>query len=170
MVSIYTFASVSGANFNPAVSVCLGLTNKLSWNEVIAYISVQLAAGLAASISYTLMLGKTTTLGPSTGFTWSQAGLAELLYTFMLTFVVLNAATSKIHGGKDQFYGLAIGFTVVAGGYGAGSISGGCFNPAVAMGIDTSSSAAGFGMCFTYIFFEIWGCAIAAALFRVCRP
>merc|ERR1719487_1002416 len=105
---------------------------------------------MAASISYGLMLGHTTTLAPATGFTWTQAGFAEFLYTFMLTFVVLNAATSKIHGGKDQFYGLAIGFTVVAGGYGAGSISGGCFNPAIAFAI-YASTLANFGMFLLYV-------------------
>ena len=48
----------------------------------------------------------------------------ELLYTFMLCFVVPNVAASKKHAGKYQFYGLAIGFVIVAGGYGAGHISG----------------------------------------------
>jgi len=170
MVSIYALGGISGANFNPAVSIALGLAKKLPWVDVSIYICVQLAAGILAGLSYAVILGDTFNLKPAEGFSLFEAGLAELLYTFMLTFVVLNTAASKQHGGKDQFYGLAIGFTVVAGGYGAGSISGGCFNPAVALGIDSSSMAMGFGNCFVYWIFEIVGCAIAALCFRECRP
>merc|ERR1719174_2347393 len=88
----------------------------------------------------------------------------------MLCFVVLNVAAPKKHKGKNQFYGLAIGFVIVAGGYAAGHISGGCFNPAVAFGIDVSGFKAGFGWSVAYTFFEIIGAAMAAGLFRVCRP
>merc|ERR1719199_1008333 len=98
--------------------------------------------------------------------------LAEVLYTFVLCFVVLNCAASNKNGCDtgNQFYGLAIGFVVVAGGYGAGSISGGAFNPAVALGLDVSSAGVGFGWGFAYTGYEIVGAAMAAALFRVCRP
>jgi len=109
-------------------------------------------------------------LQPSPGFGIMQAGAAEFLYTFMLCFVVLNVAASKKHAGANQFYGLAIGFVVIAGGYGAGHISGGCFNPAVAIGIDVSSAGVGFGWCIPYTIFEFVGAAVAAVLFKVCRP
>lgn len=170
MVSIYALGGVSGGNFNPAVSVALGLSGKMLWKEVAIYVCTQLAAGVTASLTYGLMLGATFNLKPSDGYSWWQAGLGELLYTFMLCTAVLNTAASKKHGGKDQFYGLSIGFSVVAGGYGAGSISGGCFNPAVALGIDASSIGLGFGWCFVYFVFEIIGACIASALFRLCRP
>merc|ERR1719443_2762668 len=62
----------------------------------------------------------------------------------------------------NEFYGLAIGFVIVAGGYGAGHISGGCFNPAVALGIDVSSAQLGFGWCAVYIVHELVGACIAA--------
>jgi len=75
-----------------------------------------------------------------------------------------------MHAGKNQFYGLAIGFVVIAGGYGAGHISGGCFNPAVAWGIDVSSAGIGFGWCLAYTVFEFIGAAMAAILFQVVRP
>merc|ERR550514_659369 len=99
-----------------------------------------------------------------------QAGLAELLYTFMLCFVVLNVAASNKHGGKNQFYGLAIGFVIVAGAYSGGSVSMGCFNPAVAFGIDVSSAYYGVKYCFIYTAFEFVGAALAAGAFFVCRP
>merc|ERR1719160_1762880 len=56
MVSIYALAGVSGANFNPAVSLCLGIANQLPWKDVGIYCAVQLFAGILAGFSYTLML------------------------------------------------------------------------------------------------------------------
>ncbi|MCW2624726.1 aquaporin, partial [Mycobacterium sp.] len=61
------------------------------------------------------------------------AFVVELLFTFALCYVVLNVATSKHHP-NNSFYGLAIGFTVVAGAFAVGAISGGAFNPAVSLG------------------------------------
>merc|ERR1719359_1466674 len=91
----------------------------------------------------------------------------------MLCFVVLNCAASTKNGCDtgNQFYGMAIGFVIVAGGYGAGHISGGAFNPAVALGIDLSS-AMHHGVFWgpIYVIFEFVGAAMAAGLFRVVRP
>eukprot|EP00408_Alexandrium_pacificum_P060664 CAMPEP_0171174758 /NCGR_PEP_ID=MMETSP0790-20130122/10888_1 /TAXON_ID=2925 /ORGANISM="Alexandrium catenella, Strain OF101" /LENGTH=566 /DNA_ID=CAMNT_0011639633 /DNA_START=90 /DNA_END=1790 /DNA_ORIENTATION=- len=171
MVSIYALGSVSGAHFNPAVSCAAAFCGKMPLKQCAAYICTQLAAGITAGLAYGLMLGETFSLGPADGFSAIEAGLAEIFYTFMLSFVVLNTAVASAHAGKDQFYGLAIGFSVVAGGYGAGSISGGCFNPAVALGIDSSASGqGGFGWSLAYFAFEVVGAALAALLFRLCRP
>ena len=60
--------------------------------------------------------------------------LAEFLFTFALVWVVLNSATSKDTAG-NSFYGLAIGFTVMVGAFSVGNISGGAFNPAIALAI-----------------------------------
>jgi len=169
MVSIYALGGVSGANFNPAVSVTLGLSKKLGWKDVGIYSVVQIVAGIAAGFCYSAMLGKTFNLGPSKGFSALEAGLAEVLYTFMLCFVVLNVATAGKNAG-NQFYGLAIGFVIIAGGYAAGNISGGAFNPAVALGIDVSSAGLGFGWGFAYTGYELLGAALASAMFRVVRP
>merc|ERR1711957_989623 len=169
MVSIYALGGVSGANFNPAVSLALGIAKKLEWKDVGIYMGCQTAGGISAGLVYSLVL-KSFNLAPTPGFAWWQAGLAELLYTFMLCFVVLNVACSKKHADQNQFYGLAIGFVVIAGGYGAGHISGGCFNPAVAWGIDVSSAGIGFGWCLAYTVFELVGAVMAAVLFQVVRP
>merc|ERR1719262_246631 len=95
--------------------------------------------------------------------------IVEVLYTFMLCFVVLNVATANKNKG-NQYFGLAIGFVIIAGGYAGGNVSGGCFNPAVAFGIDVSSAGIGFGWCFVYTIFEFAGAALAAVLFQVVRP
>jgi len=168
-VMIYALGKSSGANFNPAVSVALGITKKMEWAEVGIYAGVQIVAGIAAGLCYLAMFGQSFNLAPTKGHSWWQAGLAELLYTFMLCFVVLNVAASKVHGGKNQFYGLAIGFVIVAGAYSGGSVSMGCFNPAVAFGIDVSSGYYGVKYCFIYTAFELLGAALAAGAFQVCR-
>jgi aquaporin Z len=175
MVSIYALAGVSGANFNPAVSFALGMANRKPWPEVAQYMGVQIIAGIVAGLAYGAMFWNVFNLAPAAGFTWVHAALAEILYTFMLVFVVLNVAVSKLHAGKsaeqvEQFYGISIGFVVIAGGYGAGHISGGCFNPAVAIGIDTASAGMGWGWCLAYTVFEIIGAALAVVLFQACRP
>jgi aquaporin Z len=104
--------------------------------------------------------------------------LCELIYTFMLCFVVLNTAASKaIGGGKNQYFGLAIGFVIIAGGYGSGPLGAGCFNPAVAMSIfagadfvDYNSEIAASWRCVFYVLVEIAAAGLAAVLFSVIRP
>jgi aquaporin Z len=170
-VMIYALGSISGAHFNPAVSVALGCAGKMEdkggWEQVVTYCCVQIFAGICAGVFYVMTFGESFNLKPLPGHTWLQAGLAELLYTFVLCFVVLNV-TSKIHGG-DEFYGLAIGFVIIAGAYSGGSISMGCFNPAVAFGIDVSSAYHGVKYCFIYTIFEMLGAVGAAGAFTICR-
>jgi len=184
MVSIYACGQISGANFNPAVSVALGLSKAMGgpgmpWREVGIYCAVQILAGIVASFSYAILFWNAFNLGPSKGFGGAAAGLCETLYTFMLVFVVLNVAAARKYSdpddrwggeGGNQWYGLSIGFVIVAGAYGAGVVSGGCFNPAVAIGIDTSSAGLGFGWCIVYTIFEIIGAALAVLAFKVVRP
>lgn len=176
MVSIYAFGGISGGNFNPAVSVSLGITKAMGgdgmeWKEVGIYCAVQIAAGISAGVCYLALFGFSFNLEPQNGFGAMEAGLCEVLYTFMLCFVVLNVAASKASKATpNQYYGLAIGFVVIAGAYGAGVVSGGCFNPAVAFGVDVSSIDHGFGWCFAYLAFELIGAALAAVLFKVVRP
>merc|ERR1719269_233320 len=128
----------------------------MEWKEVGIYCAVQLVAGIAAGLSYAGLFLQVVNVAPKPGFGWWEAGLAEILYTFVLCFVVLNCAASKKNGcdsldGNQQFYGLAIGFVIVAGAYGAGNISGGAFNPAVALGLDLSSAGLGVGWGFAYV-------------------
>jgi len=172
---IYALGKSSGANFNPAVSFALGLAGKLEWREVGIYAVVQILAGISAGLCYLATFGDSFAVGPTKGHSFWQAGLAEVLYTFMLCFVVLNVAASNVHAGKNQFYGIAIGFVIVAGAYSGGSVSGGCFNPAVVFGIDISGAFHLQGpidvswTCFLYTVFELLGAAMAAQAFKFCR-
>merc|ERR1719174_1127611 len=88
----------------------------------------------------------------------------EVLYTFFLVFVVLRSAVSKKNYNKNEYFPIAIAFTVLAGAYGAGVVSGGCFNPAVAIGIDVTSAWAGVEWCIPYALAEFLGAAIAVGV------
>jgi len=171
MVCIYALGGVSGANFNPAVSVTLGISKKLVLSEMLAYIVVQLVAGVLAAFAFGTLTTGSLAAGvgspaPAAGFGLAQAVAAETLYTFMLCFVVINVACTDATAGNDN-YGLAIGFVIVAGGYGAGAISGGCFNPAVALGVAVSGS--NYMNFLAYAVAELVGAALASALYMVCR-
>lgn len=171
MVAIYALGSISGANFNPAVSLALALNNseEFDWGRAVKYMVAQIVGGIAGALSYGGLFWDVFNLAPAAGFSIVQAGFAELFYTFFLVFVVLNCAVST-KSTPNTYYGIAIGFSVIAGGYGAGHISGGCFNPAVAIGIDVSSAGLGFGYCIPYVLFEFVGAALAVQLFHLCRP
>lgn len=174
MVSIFALGNISGANFNPAVSVALALSKAsggpgLDWKTASMYCGVQIFAGMIAGLVYSELFWDTFNLAPNKGYSWLQAGTVETLYTFMLCFVVLNVAAAKGNT-PNSFYGLAIGNVIVAGAYGAGVVSGGCFNPAVAFGIDSASILLGFGWCLVYAAFEFLGAVLAVAAFRMVRP
>jgi len=175
MVMIYAFGGISGGHFNPAVSFCLALSKAMggpgvAFKDAGMYSIVQIVAGILGAITYTLLYKSTFNLTPAPGFSWIDAALCEVSYTCMLCFVVLNVACAKGNA-NNRFYGLAIGFVVIAAGaYGAGMVSGGVFNPAVAFGVDLSSLALGFGWCIAYTIFELIGAVLAVILFKVVRP
>jgi len=176
MVCIYAMGGISGANFNPAVSLALGCTKRMGGPGIdgktgFFYMSMQLMGGAAAAATYSLLFDETFNLAFPDGVHWKSVAAVEFLYTFMLCFVVLNvAAAEKTENSPNEFYGLAIGSVILAGAYGAGSVSGGVFNPAVAFGIDISSYEKGFGVCLLYGFWQLLGGFFAAIMFRVVRP
>merc|ERR1719331_1283130 len=114
-----------------------------------------------------MVFGEFKNFGPVGEYTWVEAGAVEVLYTFMLCFVVLRAAVAEVNSKTNEYFPIAIGFVVVAGGYAAGGISGGAFNPAVAFGLDVASAHLGFKYCLIYTGFEFLGAALAVAVHKV---
>lgn len=171
MVCIFAFGAASGAHFNPSVTLAVYLSGKLpgGLKELAFYSLSQVAGGLLAALSYLFLFGASFDLGPGKGHSWLVAASVELIYTCMLCFVVLNVACASASQG-NQFFALAIGFVIIAGGYAAGSISGAAFNPAVAFAIDLSSADKSFGMCGIYLVAEFLGSALAVLLFKLTRP
>ena len=129
MVMIYGVGYISGAHFNPAVTVAIWLRGACEKDDVAPYIAVQIIAGaLAALASENLLFAETSVTALEMDTT--QALGAEFLYTFALVFVILNVATSEATEGNG-YYGAAIALVVLAGALTVGGISGGSFNPAV---------------------------------------
>lgn len=172
MVSVYALGSISGAHFNPAVTLAVTLSNKMEggWPRAVVYMIFQVIGGaIGAFVGFTTY-NKSFNLEPQRDFGGVHACLVEFLYTTMLCFVVLNCACAKATTG-NQYYGLAIGFVIVAGGYAAGPVSGGALNPAVALGIDLASIVKhGFGWSCWYLIFQFLGSVAAAVMFRFVRP
>jgi aquaporin Z len=136
MVMIYGLGHVSGAHFNPAVTVGIWLRGACEKDEVAPYIAVQVIAGAAAALaSANLLIADPSVTALELDMT--QTIGAEFLYTFALVFVILNVATSEATAGNG-YYGAAIAFVVLAGALTVGGISGGSFNPAVTGALFTS--------------------------------
>jgi len=171
MVTIYAFANVSGSNFNPAVSFALGIMGKLAggFHQVGAYMATQFLAAACAGFAYKAFFGTGFPVQP-TKHMEVGAIICEVMYTFVLVFAVLNTAASKAKGGKNHYFGLAIGFTIVAGGYASGPFGAGCFNPAVALGIFCGGDFQSFGWMFVYMIAEIVGAYAACEVVKTLRP
>ena len=166
MVMIFAGGHVSGGHYNPAVTLAVYLRGKCPAADVVPYWIAQVAgAGLAAMLVL-FMKGNPAVTPMSPDVT--RALVAEFLYTFALCYVVLNVATAKGTSGNSM-YGLAIGFTVLAGAYSVGSISGGAFNPAVAVGI-TMMGLSAMANIWIFLVANFAGGALAAVIFRVMHP
>jgi aquaporin Z len=134
MVMVYAGGHVSGGHYNPAVTMAALWRGRIGLADAVAYWIVQLVAGVVAGLVARAVVNPATVtaLHPS-GHALAATAVVEFLFTFALCYVVLNVATSKDHP-NNSYYGLAIGFTVVAGAFAVGAISGGAFNPAVTLG------------------------------------
>lgn len=144
MVMVYMGGHISGAHYNPAVTLAIWLRGKATPTEAGAYIVTQLVAAVVAALVSQMVSGTTFPVAPAADVPLGTFFLLELLFTFALALVVLNVATAPTTAG-NSYYGLAIGFVVTVGALVVGPISGGAFNPAVAIGPTLVDSMAGGG-------------------------
>jgi aquaporin Z len=171
MVMIFAGGHVSGAHYNPAVTLAVTLRGRCSAADAVPYVVAQVAAAIVAALTVKFLLpadkvAAVTAMDLSK--TIPQALLAEALYTFALAYVVLNVATAKANA-NNSFYGLAIGFTVLTGAFAVGGISGGAFNPAVAVGIATMGLTS-MSNLWIYLAGDFAGAALAAIVFKIINP
>jgi aquaporin Z len=166
MVMIFAGGHVSGGHFNPAVTLGVWLRGKCEAKDVAPYMIFQIIGAVLAAFDVKFLKGGTavTPLQPAT----APALLAEFLFTFALVYVVLNVATAKGTSG-NSFYGLAIGFTVLVGAFSVGNISGGAFNPAVAVGISVMGLSS-WPNIWIYFVADFVGGAVAAVAFKALNP
>ncbi|HSJ32363.1 MAG TPA: aquaporin [Longimicrobiales bacterium] len=162
MVMIYAGGHISGGHYNPAVTLGVFLRHSATAAELGGYWVAQVLGAVFAALvtGYLKPDAVVTAADPAIG----QAFVAEFLFTFALVYVVLNVATAR--GTKDNsYFGLAIGFTVLVGAYSVGAISGGAFNPAVAVGITVLGLSAP-AFLWVFIVANLLGGAAAGFLFN----
>ena len=167
MVMVFAGGHISGAHYNPAVTIGVLIRGKVQAIDVVPYMIAQLAGAAIAA----LVVGKflragivVTPITPKIG----PALLAEFLFTFALVYVVLNAATAEGTSG-NSFYGLAIGMTVMTGAFAVGDISGGAFNPAVALGISLLGISS-WNNIWIYLVANFTAAVVAAFVFNLINP
>ena len=172
MVMVYAGGHISGGHYNPAVTLAVLVRRRIGPRTAIGYWIAQLVAGLLAAVVVREIIDPARAASTSTltlsGRAVGAAFVVELLFTFALCYVVLNVATSKSHP-DNSFYGLAIGFTVVAGAFAVGAISGGAFNPAVTVGAAVMGMFA-WPTLWVYLAAQLIAGAAAGAVFRALNP
>jgi aquaporin NIP len=129
MTMIYALGDISGAHFNPAVTVGFAISKNFPWKEVFSYIASQVLGAFVASVLLKLLFPASALLGTTLpAGSDMQSFVLEIILTFFLVFVILNVAT----GTKEQgmFAGLAIGGTILLDAMFGGPISGASMNPA----------------------------------------
>lgn len=165
MVMVYMGGHISGAHYNPAVTLGVLMRGKISTGEAIAYMIVQIVAGVVAAGLAMYLVGDgfgRPVVGESADAI--KALIVEILFTFALVSVVLQTATNPKTAG-NSYYGLAIGFTVLAAAYAGGAISGGAYNPAVGLG--GNIVAASLSDVWIYIVGPFAGGALAAVVYNI---
>lgn len=159
MVMIYAGGHISGAHYNPAVTLAILMRGKATLKEAIPYWIAQFLGAIAAAFIVTYIFkieGTANCKIADDGIL--QAIVAEVLGTFALAFVILNVATTLGTKG-NSFYGLAIAGTVLAMALTVGSFSGGAFNPAVAVGLSIQKT-----FCWSQIWVYFIACSAGGAL------
>ena len=169
MVMIYAGGHISGGHYNPAVTVAALVRRRIGIADAAAYWVAQVIGAVVAGVIARAVVNpatvKTLTLS---GHSEAAAAVVEILITFALCYVVLNVATSKDQPGNG-FFGLAIGFTVAAGAFAVGGISGGVFNPAVALG-GATAGLFGWTTIWVYILVELAAGVVAGLAFLALNP
>ncbi|HMN42214.1 MAG TPA: aquaporin [Phycisphaerales bacterium] len=168
MVMVFMGGPISGAHFNPAVTLAVLMRGKISPPLAARYVLSQLLGALLAAFLASFIANKTIPIARNPEFTLAAALLVEAIFTFALALVVLNVATVK-SSANNSYYGLAIGMTVAAAAAAGGGISGGAFNPAVGLGIglvSTIKTGADATHLWIYIAMPLLGGALAALTFK----
>ena len=165
---IYAVGHISGAHFNPAITLAFLLRGKIEVKDAGFYALAQILGGVAAALITSVLVSAKPPLAPFVlppqYFSMIPALISELIGTFALAWVILNVASAKALEG-NSFYGIAIGFVVMALIYTLGSVSSGIFNPAVAISTCVIQLN-NWNALWIYLVGTFGGATLAALLFR----
>lgn len=160
---VFAGGHISGAHYNPAVTISFWLEGRFSSADIVPYIISQVAGATVAAFLVLFMAENKSV--EIIQVDTLKAFIAETIFTFALVFVILNVAISRGTSG-NSFYGLAIGFIVAAGIFSVGKISGAIFNPAVAVGI-TTVGISELSSIWIYFISNITGAVLATTMFKL---
>jgi aquaporin Z len=164
MVMVYAGGHISGAHYNPAVTLAVWLRGKVETKDLGFYFAAQFLAAVLAAFTASQFLASVSILAPKpTNIIPMYAVLAEVLGAFALTWVVLNVAAKQVEG--NQYYGLAIGFTFTACATALTQVSGGAFNPAIALGLCVAKKFV-WSSIWVYFVGGFGGAILAAYVYR----
>jgi aquaporin Z len=167
MSMIYTFGDVSGAHFNPAVTLAFWISRRLPGRCVGPYILAQIVGGIAASAALLAMFGNRASLGATLpiGDPWQSFAL-EAVLTGVLMLVILNVSTGPKELGVMA--GIAIGGVIGLEAMFAGPICGASMNPARSLAPALMSG--NLQSLWVYLTGPVLGAAVAVPLWKFCRP
>jgi aquaporin Z len=161
---IYALGHISGAHFNPAVTLGFWASGFFPKYKVLPYVLAQCAGAIAASQLLLITLGEVANLGatiPLNG-NWLQSLILETVLTFILMFVILGSGLDRrAHIG---FAGIAIGLTVGLEAAFMGPITGASMNPARSLGPALIGGI--WNHHWVYWVAPIWGAQLAVAVYR----
>lgn len=164
MALIYSFGHISGAHFNPAVTVAFWVKGDIKTKEAIPYLITQFVAATAASGTLYLMFGSVASMDATVPMDpWTQSFVLELILTWILMTVILGSAVHR--KATKGFAGLAIGATVGLEAMFAGPISGASMNPARSFGPAIVSGQ--LEHLWIYLVATVIGAVLAVILYRL---
>jgi aquaporin Z len=171
---IYMGGPVSGAHYNPAVTLGILMRKKISGGDAVKYIGAQLLGAIgAAVVFYIIFKSAMAPVSYNPGFSSNMKPLMiELLFTFILVLVILNMYIPTKASGSS-YYGLAIGVTVIACILATGPLSGGALNPASTLGpmfIDAATGGSSLNNAWFYLVGQFAGGALAAVVYGMTNP
>ena len=161
MAWLYIGNDVSGSHYNPLVSLAMAIRGKLHWNLLPGYMAAQIVGGLAAFAATSYFHSSIALPQPALDITLLQALIVEIALSFVLALVVLVATTTKRVG---HVYGFAIGFTIPALATLGAPISGGLFNPAIALGSAIYAVIVGVPVVLPHVAMYVGGALAGGAL------
>ncbi|MFV0310419.1 MAG: MIP family channel protein [Dysgonomonas sp.] len=168
LAMVYTIGKISGCHINPAITLGLLLSKKISAKDAGLYMIFQvIGAIIGSAILYVLAKdsGSTTTFTGANGYTdLLPAFVAETVFTFIFVLVVLGV-TSK--GANNQFAGVAIGLTLVLVHIVCIPITGTSVNPARSIGPAIFQGAEALSKLWLFIVAPFLGAAISAVVWKV---
>lgn len=165
MVLVYMGGYISGGHYNPAVTLAVWMQGKITGTKAMVYALFQIVGGASGAYVSNVVSGMRFAPAPGAGVHLPAAFIIELLGTFLLCSVVLHVALAEKNK-NNQYFGLAIGGTVLALAMSGGAISGGVFNPAVGIGPILISGMPKIIHVLLYILGPLSGAALAGVLFR----